>query len=377
MFTRRKFLQGFTGASVIMLGRGTPLAWAASPNPNILMLAIDDLNNWVGYLGMHPQATTPNIDRLANQGTAFTHAYCQVPLCNPSRVSVMSGLYPTTTGIWFNRQDGQDVPHMVTHFQANGYYAAKAGKIFDKNTPINTWDEFLDSTGDIWPEPRTVPAIGVDLGNLDAGFSGRHDGKHRDFNNALAVADFLTRPRSEPFFLAYGTHLPHLPWYAPKHHFDQFRLSQIVLPQFLGNDRDDLQAIAKSTGDTQSHQDVLTFDVWEPLVQGYLAASHFSDECIGVVLDALEAGPYKDNTIVVLWSDHGFHLGEKSVWKKHTLWEVALQVPFIIKAAGAAGLGQLCHRPVGLIDLYPSLCGLTGVPTPIPSGRRQGRMASW
>jgi arylsulfatase A-like enzyme len=237
VLTRRTFmksapLMGLGSVLSPVLGRDSALSWPVSrgsqrlpiTQPNILMLIIDDLNSWVGYLGMHPQTQTPHIDRLADQAVAFTHAYCTVSLCNPSRIAVLTGQSPKHTGIFRNQDDGRHLPHMVTHFQNHGYRAIGSGKVFHNTFPIDTWDAVIEPGGRLQFAPATVPAIGVDVRPLDAGPYDRPESDVRDFKAAQAIAETLQQPQPQPFFLAYGTWMPHVPWYVPQSYFERFPL---------------------------------------------------------------------------------------------------------------------------------------------------------
>ncbi|MBL7646912.1 MAG: sulfatase [Candidatus Hydrogenedentes bacterium] len=341
---------------------------------NVLFIAIDDLNDWPGFLGGNPQVKTPNLDRLAAQGTAFTRAYCASPLCNPSRTALMTGILPSRSGVYENNQDWRTSPMLqqaVTlpqHFMANGYTAMGSGKIYHGRYPhAASWDAFWPSqerNSPKDPEPPQIPwkagAAAVthfDWGPLDVADSDMGDGQVVEW-----VGKQLAAPQDKPFFLACGLFKPHLPWYVPQKYFDMYPLDEIELPRVKAGDLDDVpplgRAAAKPNGD---HKRVLETGKWKEAVQAYMASIAFTDACIGQLLDAVAASPHRDNTLIVLWSDHGWHLGEKEHWRKFTLWEEATRNLLVFAGAGITP-GQRCDVPVGLIDIYPTLTELCGLP---------------
>ncbi len=340
---------------------------AAGEKPNVLFLAIDDLNDWVGALDGYVGVKTPNLNRLAQRGVLFTRAYCAAPSCNPSRVSLLTGIRPSTSGIYHNPQWFRKVmPDAVTlpqHFMANGYHVVGGGKIFHGGFPDPpSWQEYFKRQSDPAPPNRPVNKIPktqhFDWGPLDVPDEAMGDAKV-----ATWAIDYLQDKHDKPFFLAVGFFRPHLPWYVPRTYFDRYPLSQITLPKVKEDDLDDLppigQQIAKPQGD---HRSVLETHNWEKAVQGYLASISFTDACVGRVIDALDKSPYRDNTVIVLWSDHGWHLGEKHHWRKFALWEEATRVPMVIIAPGVTRPDQRCDRTVSLLDIYPTLSALCGLP---------------
>lgn len=335
--------------------------------PNVLFIAVDDLNDWTGFLGGHPQARTPHLDRLAARGVAFERAHCNAPACNPSRVSLLTGRRPSTTGVYHNDQPWRPVlPDAITlpqHFAAAGYEVAGGGKIFHNSfNDRPSWPEWFPAG--THPEPDAIPVNGIpgtahfDWGPVDV--SDEAMGDHRTVSWAI---DKLHADRDRPFFLAVGLIRPHLPWYVPRSYFENHPLDGIVLPETRGDDLDDIPpagvAIARPQGD---HRKVIEHDQWAKAVQGYLASIEFADAEIGRLLDALDAGGHADDTIVVLWGDHGWHLGEKQHWRKFALWEEATRVPLIIAAPGLTSPGRRSGRTVTLLDLYPTLVELCDLP---------------
>ncbi len=349
--------------------------------PNVLFLAVDDLNDWVGVLGGHPQAKTPNIDRLARQGVLFEQAYCEAPLCNPSRTAIMTGLRSTTTKIhgnassWF--RDNPDFADWVTlpqYFRKHGYMAWTGGKVFHLpsgkfSDPIS-WDrQYSVVMGTPFPpdEKRFPHGLDGKFNNLyyddwaDWGPLDVPEEETNDWITAQRAADFLQKDHDKPFFLACGIMRPHLRWYAPQKYFDMHPLEDIQLPPYLENDLDDLPAAGKRKAGTPFGI-IKQHGEWKKAVQGYLAASSFADACIGVVLDSLEKSNHLENTVVVLWGDHGYHLGEKNHISKVALWEEATQTPLIIKAPGISTANTRSKRTVSLLDIYPTLIELCGLP---------------
>jgi arylsulfatase A-like enzyme len=341
-------------------------ASAADQRPNVLFIAVDDLNDWVHHLGGNPQALTPNIDRLARRGLTFTRAYCAAPLCNPSRAALLSGLRPSTTGVYSNGTDWRPIiktpATLPMHFMANGYYVAGAGKIYHDNFRRNSdWTEYLQNKQRD-PQPRGTDrgVGGITFAPLDAAAADM-----QDYETVSWIIERLTTQHDKPFFLACGLHKPHMPWNVPRKYYDMFPLEKIVLPRVLDTDLEDIPPagvqIARPQGD---HKQIIDSGRWKDAVQGYLAAIAFADTMIGRLLDALDRSPNKDNTIVVLWGDHGWHLGEKLHWRKFTLWEEATRAPLIVVAPGVTRPETACSRTVDFMGIYPTLCDLCGLPTP-------------
>lgn len=338
--------------------------------PNVLFIAVDDLNDWIGQLGGHPQSKTPNIDRLAERGVLFRKAYCAAPACNPSRVAIMTGRRPSSTGVYTNPDPWRKIiPDAVTlpqHLQKNGYYTVGSGKIYHGSFPDPaSWDEYAPSKtkqtfGDLYKKPKN--ANGLDKSHFDWAPVDATVAETGDAQTVEFVTAQLQKEWEQPTFLACGIYRPHLPWFAPKEFFDQYPLDQVQLPEVPQGDLDDIPAagvkMAKPEGD---HAAVVKNDQWPNAVQGYLASIAFTDHLIGKVLDAYDASPNKDNTILVFWTDHGWHLGEKEHWRKFALWEPATRVPLIIVTPEMQNAGEVCDQPVNLVDVYPTLLELCGV----------------
>lgn len=343
-----------------------------SDSPNVLFIAIDDLNDWVGCLGGHPQVKTPNIDALAARGVNFTSAHCQAPICNPSRVSVALGLLPSTTGMYFlapnfrSVEKTKDAETLFQYFRRHDYYLTTCGKIFHGKADTASFDHIEKSSGFRRGKEKlryTVPGSNLlwDWGQVDV-----PDEEQRDYHAAAWAAEQLkTLPdRDQPFFLAVGFHLPHVPIYASKKWFDLYPLEDVELPATLDSDHDDIPEIARQltvNPTAPRHEWMIEHDEWRHAVRAYLAANSFVDRLVGMVLDALDDSAAADNTIIVLWSDHGFHLGEKQKWAKRSNWEESARVPFLMAGPGISA-GTPCPKPVGLIDIYPTLADLCGLP---------------
>lgn len=339
--------------------------------PNVVLILVDDLNDWVGVLGGHPQVRTPNIDRLAARGMLFANAYAQAPICNPSRASIMTSLHPTTTGIYFNTGEidesspAQKNIVMPRRFKREGYRVMGAGKLFGGKLEERYVPGYEGGFGGFGPLPETKLSgfVGVPLWDWGA-YPGR-DEETSDYKVAEWAVNRLQGTQPQPFFLMAGFYRPHVPLYVPQKWLDEYPSESIQLPAVVENDMDDLPAYATTLRSWENiyveptQNWIIKNNQWQTLVQTYIASITFVDHQIGNVLDALEQSPYKDNTYIVLLSDHGFHLGQKKAWGKQTLWEVSTRVPMII-AGPNIGKG-ICKKPVQLLDVYPTLLELTGL----------------
>lgn len=367
---------------VITLGPKTAASASPPPDkPNVLFIAIDDQNDWIGCLDSHPMAQTPNIDRLAARGTLFTNAHCQAPLCNPSRTSLMLGLRPSTTGIHGLKPWFRDVPQwadhvtLPQHFVANGYESYSNGKIYHsiRSQPANTENpefQHWGSAGGVGSKPPAKLIPDTPFGNhplMDWGVwpDDNDDTKKGDYDVASrAIEQLENMPDDKPFFLAAGFFLPHVPCYATQKWFDLYPDDASVLPPMPKDDRDD----------TPHASWWLHWRLPEPrqkwieendqainLVRSYLASTSFVDSQVGRILESLEKSGKKDNTIIVLWSDHGYHLGEKLITGKNTLWRRSTRVPLIFAGPGV-NKGGKSNRPAELLDIYPTLIDLCQLP---------------
>jgi arylsulfatase A-like enzyme len=391
----------------------TGLSVSAAPKPNVLFIAVDDLNDWLGCLGGHPQAKTPNMDRLAKRGMLFSNAHCAAPLCNPSRAAVFSGRQPFETGVFANdeaniRKLHPDLPLIPQHFKAAGYRTFGTGKLLhssskglfdDEFFPEQRWSPFdakqvnytdteLPSKGTANPRhvttlkgreivlplnrmpsdraPDSPAGESFDWGPLDVDDADMGDGQV-----AMWAVERLAKQHDQPFFLGVGFYRPHIPLFAPKKYFDLYDGVNIQLPEVKADDLDDLSEAARKIAleaDTAgAHATVVKYNQWQAAVKAYLACVSFVDAQVGKLLDALDAGPNAANTVIMLWGDHGWHLGEKQHWGKWTGWERATHVPLIVAPARNADAslprGAKCAEPVSLLDLYPTLIELCALPS--------------
>ena len=369
---------------------------AAEKKPNVLFIAVDDLRDWVGFMGGYKgKVHTPHMDEMASRGTAFLNAHTAAPVCCPSRAAVMSGLLPSTSGIYNNGHWWKpNIPKLITlpeHFRHNGYLAVGAGKIFHHtagNNPPAIWDEyhrlvfnddaFSRSSGrylTLYPYtkrqmvPSEFPYSGITLYSpeVDWGVLHKKEKQMDDYQTVKFCADFLARKHRKPFFLACGIFRPHLPWYVPKKYLDLYPVDQVHLPEVLKHDLNDVPAAGQEMAlrKKQGLEKVKAAKKWKSAVAHYLASVTYADARVGQLLKGLDQSDYAKNTIIVLWSDHGWHFGEKEHWHKRTLWEVCTRVPFIVAAPEIGKPRQVSHQPVSLIDIYPTmieLCGLTKRP---------------
>lgn len=353
---------------IVLLGLfATALHAAAPQKPNVLFIAVDDLRDWVGYIDRDHQGKTPNIDRLSKMGLSFTRGYCASPVCNPSRAALMSGLRPSTSGVYENNIDfRQHIPQdktLTTAFRNAGYFVHGAGKIYHESyRRPSEWDDYLEREGanPRVPEGKSDGVGGIKFAPLDCKDDEISDWKIIDYGIAS-----LAKKHDKPFFMAIGMHKPHMPWNVPKKYFDMFPLEKIKLPPHLAMDLDDIPAAGKRMARPEGdHAEMLKSGRWKEAVQAYLATIAYMDMNLGRLLDAFEKSAYRNNTIICFWGDHGWHLGEKSHWRKFALWEEATRTPFIWVAPGITKPGTKSDRPVDFMSIFPTLTDLCGVPTP-------------
>ena len=360
-------------------------ASAAEPGKklNVLFVAVDDMNCDLGCYG-HPDVKSPNIDRLAKMGVRFEHAYCQFPLCSPSRVSLMTGRRPDTTKIFdlktdFRKQTLPDVVTLPQMFMNAGYYSARVGKIYHYGNPGDIGTSGLDDPKSwqhvVNPAGRDHTVLETDVINYTPNRRGLGaamafladamgtDEQHTDGKVATEGIKLIDEHKDKPFFLAIGFYKPHTPYIAPKKYFDLYPMDGIKLPE-----------VAKDFRTTVPRPSLLSTQPWPYMgvtpdqarecKQAYYAAISFVDAQIGRVLDAIDRNSLWDNTIVVFWSDHGYHLGEHGLWMKQSLFEESCRVPLVIIAPGMKGNGKTCERRVEFVDLYPTLADLAGLTPP-------------
>jgi arylsulfatase A-like enzyme len=349
----------------------------ADQRPNVLLISVDDLNDWVGCLGGHPQAKTPNIDRVAKMGTLFANAHCQSPVCSPSRASMMTGRYPHTTGLYFLSPDLKEAPAlegvqtMPEAFAAGGYKTMAAGKIFHGGD--GRFFQQYQPTGGFGPSPDKKISQPHGHALWDWGAYPASDDLMPDMKAATWAVDQLSADHDKPFFMGVGFYRPHVPMCVPQKWFDMHPMEQVKLPLVREDDRSDLSQYAIDLTNLKhvspTHEWMTGAGQWQHAVQSYLASVTFADHCVGMVIDALESSRYAENTIVVLFSDHGFHLGEKQRWAKRSLWEDGTRVPLVISAPGTPQ-NQRTAQPAELIDVFPTLLELAGLE---PDDRQEGQ----
>ncbi|MDF9798594.1 iduronate 2-sulfatase [Catalinimonas alkaloidigena] len=346
---------------------------------NVLFIAIDDLNDWLGVMQGHPDTKTPHMDKLAERGVLFQNAHCQAPLCGPSRASIMTGLRPSTTGIYGMVDDEQikvdnevtsDIILLPEYFKQQGYHTMGIGKLFHQHAPDSLFDESggrYKGFGPL-PEERFV---------WD-GFGGENYGRTSTDWGAFPVADSLMpdqqsaewaierleKEYEQPFFLAVGFLRPHVPLYVPQPWFEMHPAEGLTMPPYKADDLEDVPPVAHKINDLPmmpSTEWAIESGSWGDIIQAYLACVSFVDDQVGKLVNALEESPHAENTIIVLWSDHGYRMGEKGTFAKHALWEEATQVPLIF-AGKDIPEGKIVSEPVELLSLYPTLLELSGLP---------------
>ena len=362
--------------------------------PNVLFIAIDDLNDYISPLDNHPGIKTPNFERLAKRSVNFTNAHCAAPACHPSRVAVMTGVHPSRSGIYRNlfgahgprwRHESALLEKAVVlsqHFREHGYRAVGGGKIFhtlqwtpgDSQNDPQAWDDYfldpLDPISSIWPRPKLVPdkqaglTAGRPLGGASQLFGAAPLKLQGEKTGDHIVADWaiseLKKAQKKPLFLAVGLFRPHIPWEVPQKWFDLYPETEVKLPEHREDDIKD----AHNHGRAGWHKWVVKNNQWQHFMRGYLASISYVDHQLGRILDALDSSPLGSNTIIVCWSDHGFHIGEKENWEKFALWDQTTRVPLFISAPGISKAGGRTRQPATLTDLYPTLCELSGLPVP-------------
>lgn len=366
--------------AICWLSAGISLA-ADAKRPNVLFLVSDDLNNMLGCYG-DPLAKTPHLDRLAARGVRFDRAYCAFPLCGPSRNSLLTGLYPNSTGILANAQifrqtipSQQSLPQV---FRNAGYFAARIGKLYHYNVPKSVGTNGHDDPGS-W-EMELNPA-GVDRleeedrifsltpgqfgGTLSWYASPKGDSQHTDglmAEDAEWVLERCAKRQDRPFFLAVGFFRPHTPYVAPRSYFDLYPEKEMPVVQGVKEDQQDIPA--PGLGSYKKEQDKLTDDLRRQTLQAYLASISFMDAQVGRVVAALDRLGLADNTIIVFTSDHGYHMGEHGLWQKMSLFEESSRVPLLIVAPGVSAKGAAAKSPISHVDLFPTLAELCGVKVP-------------
>lgn len=365
---------------------------AQQKKPNVLMICVDDMNDWVSCLNDYQEIQTPNIDRLAKMGTLFTNAHCPAPLCNPSRTAIFTGMSPTRTGIENNARNKTgawklrwpELNTMPLWFKKNGYIAVGGGKTYhetvpDLYNPLHQWDEYFPLEIEKFKQKPHVEKLGItdrewfsDMpshpnGSWDWGPFFCDDFDMGDGKTTQWAMEFLKQKHEKPFYLALGLFHPHLPFYAPKKYFDKIPLEKVKLPEAPEWDMDDLPEGAKKfmrAGNDSGYKMVVESGELKKALRAYLASILYVDALVGYTLKALENSEYANNTVVIFWSDHGYQFGEKQRFAKRSLWNRSTHVMFSVSAPGYTKENVLCSQPVSLIDIYPTLLELCNLPKP-------------
>jgi len=345
---------------------------AQEKQPNILFIAIDDMNDWTGFLGGHPQAITPNMDRLAEKGVNFTNAHTSAPGCSPSRNSLLYGIEPFNSGLYpfyehdIHKQLMEEYVSLPSLLKENGYQTFGAGKIHHGNlNDPREWSEFYENKPN---KKKFKEGVGY-IKNNNSKYSFRPtinpEEEHIDHQVASYGIEKLKEKHNKPFFLAVGIVKPHLPFDAPERFFNNLP-ETVKAPETIENDLDDIPSVGRSLVKKGEFNQYVKDNAWDDIRKAYLACISWADYNIGRVLDELEKSEYADNTIVVLWSDHGFHLGEKQSFKKFTLWEEATRVPFIIYDGRDKKQvkGRTYTDAVSLINVYKTIADYTNIQIP-------------
>lgn len=361
--------------------------------PHVLFIAIDDLNDWVGDFDGHAQAQTPNLDRFCKEGCiVFQNAHCPGPVCGPSRSALLSGFYPSRSGVYGNSQNMLESNLVKTYatlpeyFSKNGYTARSMGKIFHRHATENgadsghwAFDEWFPTKGGGGADRKHITSRNRNLidgkpapdseytrrGGSEFAWGPTSGPKEemKDYRTAQWAADQLKQGSEKPLFLAVGLSKPHLPFFVPQEFFDLYPSATTKSNPRREDDLADILTPSGKTkfGPTDDYLWLKQNGLVNEATRAYLAASSFADCCLGVIFDAIEESPMRDNLIVVVWGDHGWHLGEKLRYRKATGWREATRVPLMIRTPEMKSMRQ-CNGVVNLIDLYPTLIEYCGLP---------------
>ncbi len=337
---------------------------------NVLFIPVDDLNHWIGAMGRNTQVKTPNLDKLAKSGVMFSAAQCAAPACCPSRAALMTGFRPSTTGVYGNSNDWRTVIEpqytLPTFFKQKGYEMLGGGKIyhggFDRDTEFDFYFRGGKDGGGGTSEKGS-------FGGIRWGIMKGNDDDLKDYHVAEWAVAELNKKHEKPFFIAPGIFRPHMPWNVPQKYYQMYPLETIQLPPYKKDDLDDMpeegKKMALAMGDWKALQETDNPELeWKKAIRAYLACISYADAMIGKIIDALDKSEYKENTIVVLWGDHGWHLNEKNHWRKFSLWEEATRAPLLFRVPGVTTAGAVCNTPVDFMSIYPTLAQLCGFEIP-------------
>ena len=353
----------------------------STQKPNVLFITIDDMNDWTTVFDKNNPIKIPNIEKLADRGVFFSKAYCSSAACNPSRASVMTGTRPHKTGIYGNKSDWRGalpkIKTMQRHFKENGYFVCGSGKVFHHHKDwayhdnASFHDYLMMSINEPYPEEKLNGLEWYGSRNTDWGAWPDDIKKTADYRTAEYAINKLKQKYDQPFFLNVGIYKPHSPFFAPKEFFEKYPINGIEMPELKKDDCNDFPngAIELLKNSKWFWEGMIKAmdenpNAYREYVQAYQACATFADEMIGKIIDALDKSPNKDNTIIVLWSDHGFHLGEKEHFEKFALWEKTNHIPFIILAPGITKPGTVIGKPVDMTTIYPTLSELCGLEIP-------------
>ena len=363
--------------TIVLISGLICLCATGQQKPNVLMICIDDMNDWCGFLNGHPQSKTPNMDKLAKKGVNFTNAHCTSPGCSPSRNALMLGVEPHRSGLYpfynLNKVTTGELDQYTTPlpkmFKDHGYTTIGITKVYHNPDRFwrenEQWDEYkyysnaklkkITSKG-YHPEPFNKRTVACPVSNSLEDF--------QDYLSAEHAVEVLKRNHDQPFFLAVGFILPHTSFLMPEENWDRFNFP-IIEPYIKPDDLKDIPIVGQANAQIYVELPVRRDRAWEEIRRGYLASINFTDDNVGRVLTALENSPYSQNTIIILWSDHGYHLGEKRSFSKFSLWNESTRTPFIIyDPRNDKGNGKECSEPVGLINVYKTLADLTNLEPP-------------
>ncbi|RXP59381.1 sulfatase [Lutibacter sp. HS1-25] len=352
-----------------------------SNKPNVLFIAVDDLNTWLGCLNNYSNTKTPNIDKLAASGVLFSNAHCQAPLCGPSRASLMTGLRPSSTGIYGMIPDEKirsenpatkEITFLPEYFKNNGYYTMGIGKLFHDHAPDGVFDESggrvkgfgpLPEKRFVWDGFGTSDRKQYGRTSTDWGAFPEREDQMPDHQSVDWTIERLNKDYDKPFFMGLGFLRPHVPLYVPQKWFDMHPIESIQVAPYLSDDLKDVPQVGLDINDLPmmpSTEWAIESGEWKKIIQAYLACVSYVDYEIGRVMEALENSKYAKNTVIVLWSDHGYRLGEKGTFAKHGLWDSATKAPLLFVAPNLPK-GKIIDAPVEMLSVYPTLLELCGL----------------